>query len=228
LLAAKNRVRRRLSKVGDPRRRAGQRIVIDGKVSLTAFEEHVNASNDDDRIGHLEEHLNSIKNHIKTLSSKAYQVHTNGGVDYVIMFVPIEGALAMALQEDPNMTSDAVGMNVNLATPTTVMIALRTAASVWQVERRNLNGEAIAARASQLYDKFVGFTDDDHPRQATQPGTIDVWGCNEQTQYRRWEFVTPGGSFESTRSQNQQDDDYQRCRRNRNRTASAFNPSRDR
>jgi DNA recombination protein RmuC len=138
----------------------GQRIVIDAKVSLTAFEEHVNASNEDDRAGYLQKHLSSIRTHIRNLSSKAYQVHTNGGVDYVIMFVPIEGALALALQEDPNITSEAVVQNVNLATPTTLMIALRTAASVWQVERRNINADAIAARAGQLYDKFVSFTDD--------------------------------------------------------------------
>jgi DNA recombination protein RmuC len=138
----------------------GQRIVIDAKVSLTAFEEHVNAVNDDDRAGHLQKHLVSIRTHIKTLGSKAYQNHTNGGVDYVIMFVPIEGALAVALEEEPNMTSEAIVQNVSLATPTTLMIALRTAASVWQAERRNLNADAIAARAGQLYDKFVGFTDD--------------------------------------------------------------------
>jgi DNA recombination protein RmuC len=138
----------------------GQRIVIDAKVSLNAFEAHVNAGSDDDRDTYLQRHIASIRTHIKTLGDKAYQVHTNGGVDYVIMFVPIEGALAVALQEAPDLTSEALVRNVNIATPTTLMIALRTAASVWQVERRNQNAEAIAARAGQLYDKFVGFTDD--------------------------------------------------------------------
>jgi DNA recombination protein RmuC len=138
----------------------GQRIVIDAKVSLNAFESYVNAGSDQDRAAHLQRHLASMRTHIKTLGDKAYQVHTNGGVDYVIMFVPIEGALAVALQETPDMTSEALAQNVNLATPTTLMIALRTAASVWQVERRNQNADAIAARAGQLYDKFVGFTED--------------------------------------------------------------------
>ncbi len=138
----------------------GQRIVIDAKVSLTAFEAHVNAGNDEDRAAYLQKHLASMRMHIKTLGDKSYQVHTNGGVDYVIMFVPIEGALAAALEEAPDMTSEALAQNVNIATPTTLMIALRTAASVWQVERRNQNAEAIAARAGQLYDKFVGFTED--------------------------------------------------------------------
>jgi DNA recombination protein RmuC len=138
----------------------GQRIVIDAKVSLNAFEAYVNAGSDEDRAVHLQRHLTSIRTHIKALGDKAYQVYTNGGVDYVIMFVPIEGALAIALQEAPNITSEAVAQNVSLATPTTLMIALRTAASVWQVERRNLNAELIAERAGQLYDKFVGFIED--------------------------------------------------------------------
>lgn len=138
----------------------GQRIVIDAKVSLTAFEAHVNAETDEDRTLQLQRHLVSVRNHIKILGDKAYQVHTNGGVDYVIMFVPIEGALAVALQDAPAMTGEALAQNVNIATPTTLMIALRTAASVWQVERRNQNAEAIASRAGQLYDKFVGFTGD--------------------------------------------------------------------
>jgi DNA recombination protein RmuC len=138
----------------------GQRIVIDAKVSLTAFEAYVNATTDEDRQLNLQKHIASVRGHIKALASKGYQVHTNSAVDYVIMFVPVEGALAVALQEVPAITSEAVAQNVNLATPTTLMIALRTAASVWQVERRNQNAEAIAARAGQLYDKFVGFVDD--------------------------------------------------------------------
>lgn len=138
----------------------GQRIVIDAKVSLTAFEAHVNAENDEDRAAHLQRHLTSMRAHIRTLGDKGYQVHTDGGVDYVIMFVPIEGALAVALQEAPDMTSEAIAQNVSIATPTTLMIALRTAASVWQAERRNKNAEAIATRAGQLYDKLVGFIDD--------------------------------------------------------------------
>lgn len=81
-------------------------------------------------------------------------------IDYVIMFVPIEGALAIALQGDPNLTAFAVDNNVAIATPTTLMIALRTVANVWQVERRNRNAEAIAVRAERLYDKFVGFVED--------------------------------------------------------------------
>ncbi len=91
---------------------------------------------------------------------KEYQTVTGSGLDYVIMFVPIEGALAAALQEDPDITGLAAGSNVAIATPTKLMIALRTVANCWQVDRRNHNAEAIADRAGKIYDKFVGFLDD--------------------------------------------------------------------
>lgn len=137
-----------------------QSIVIDAKVSLTAFEKYVNAETPDIRASEIQKHLASLRTHIRTLGSKGYEVHTRGGVDYVIMFVPIEAALAVALQEAPELTGEALAANVAIATPTTLMIALRTAASVWQVERRNRNAEDIASRAGHLYEKFAGFGKD--------------------------------------------------------------------
>ncbi len=137
-----------------------QRIVIDAKVSLKAFEAYVNAETEEDRARELKLHQASILNHIKILSDKAYQAATGSGLDYVIMFVPIEGALAVALEADPSITSTAATGNVAIATPTTLMIALRTVANVWTVERRNRNAEVIADRAGKLYDKFVGFVED--------------------------------------------------------------------
>jgi DNA recombination protein RmuC len=138
----------------------GQRVVIDAKVSLTAFEEHVNATGEAEGGAALARHITSLRTHIRTLASKDYQSVVGGGLDYVIMFVPIEGALAVALQEQPGLTTEAVGANVAIATPTTLMMALRTIANVWGVERRNRNAEAIAERAGKLYDKFLGFVDD--------------------------------------------------------------------
>lgn len=138
----------------------GQHVVIDAKVSLSAFEAHVNAETEEAKAAHLERHLDSMRTHIRTLSSKEYQALISGGLDYVIMFVPIEGALAAALRRDPELTSFAVQNNVAIATPTTLMIALRTVDSVWQVERRNRNAEAIAERAGKMYGKFVSFIDD--------------------------------------------------------------------
>ncbi len=138
----------------------GQRIVIDSKVSLTAFESFVNAESDVERAAALARHLSSLRAHIKTLGSKDYQQAIGSGLDYVIMFVPIEGALAAALQQEPDLTAFAAANNVTIGTPTTLMMALRTVSNVWQVERRNRNADAIAQRAGALYDKFVGFVGD--------------------------------------------------------------------
>ena len=135
------------------------RIVIDAKVSLTAYEAHSSAENDEDRTAALKAHLVSLRNHIKILSSKEYHAHTTG-VDYVIMFVPIEGALAVALQADPSLIIDALAQHVTIATPTTLITVLRTVRSIWRTWSINKNAEEIAVRAGQLYEKFFGFTED--------------------------------------------------------------------
>lgn len=139
---------------------SGQHVVVDAKVSLVAFEAYVNAEEEEDRRAALATHLGSMRGHIKNLASKEYQELHGGGLDYVIMFIPIEGALAAALQAEPGLTGYAVERNVAIATPTTLMMALRTIDNAWKVERRNQNAEAIAARAGALYDKFVGFVED--------------------------------------------------------------------
>ena len=138
----------------------GQQMVVDAKVSLTAFESLVNAATDEERVVHLQRHLVSVRGHIATLGSKEYHSATGTTLDYVVMFVPIEGALAAALHADPSLIVFAAERNVTITTPTTLMIALRTVANVWQVERRNQNAEEIAVRAGKLYDKFVGFVAD--------------------------------------------------------------------
>lgn len=137
-----------------------KRMVIDSKVSLNAFTDFVNEADPAAKSAHLSRHLVSVRAHIKELSAKKYQQLDASGLDYVLMFVPIEGALVAALQADPGLTGYAAELNVALCTPTTLMIALRTVANVWNVERRNRNAEAIADRAGKLYDKFVGFVAD--------------------------------------------------------------------
>ncbi|MBT4116579.1 MAG: DNA recombination protein RmuC, partial [Rhodospirillaceae bacterium] len=96
----------------------------------------------------------------KGLGEKNYQIAVNSHLDYVIMFVPIEGALAAALQQDPELIGYAIEQNVQIATPNILITVLRTIANVWQVERRNRNADEIAKRAGGLYDKFVGFAGD--------------------------------------------------------------------
>ncbi len=136
-----------------------QRIVIDAKVSLTAYAAAIAADTEEERALHTAAHARSLRQHIRTLGGKEYQKHTPGSFDYVVMFMPIEGALAAALAADPDLVGFAIQNSVFIATPTTLMIALRTAANVWNVERRNRNAEDIAARAGSIYDKMTGFVD---------------------------------------------------------------------
>jgi len=137
----------------------GKTLVIDSKVSLVAYADAVNSETEDKAVAARRRHVASLRNHISSLASKDYQHAENHTVDYVIMFVPIEGALSEALREDGSITEFALGRNVTIATPTTLMMALRTIANVWAVERRNRNAEEIARRAGRLYDKVVGFVD---------------------------------------------------------------------
>lgn len=138
----------------------GQAIVVDAKVSLIAFARHVNAEDAAARAAHLAAHVGSMRAHIRELAERRYPTAIGGALDFVIMFVPIEGALAAAVQAAPELTALAAECRVAIATPTTLLIALRTVANVWQVDRRNRNAEEIARRAGSLYDKFVGFLED--------------------------------------------------------------------
>lgn len=132
-------------------------LVIDAKVSLSAYSEAVNSS--DTVLASLarKRHVVSLRSHINGLSAKGYQTAEGSTVDYVIMFVPIEGALSEALREDGSITEYALERHITIATPTTLMMALRTVSHVWAVERRNSNAELIAKRAGLLYDKMAGF-----------------------------------------------------------------------
>jgi DNA recombination protein RmuC len=137
----------------------GKTLVIDSKVSLLAYTDAVNAETEDQALVARKRHISSLRGHIKGLSAKDYQNAENSSVDYVILFVPIEGALSEALREDGTLTEYALDQNITIATPTTLMMALKTVANVWNVERRNQNAELIAERAGRLYDKVVGFVD---------------------------------------------------------------------
>lgn len=132
-------------------------LVIDSKVSLSAYSEAVESDDPTVVSSARKRHVTSIRNHIIGLSAKAYQAAEESTVDYVIMFIPIEGALSEALREDGALTEFALERNITIATPTTLMMALRTVAHVWAVERRNSNAELIAKRAGLLFDKVAGF-----------------------------------------------------------------------
>lgn len=132
------------------------RLVIDSKVSLTAFAAYT-ASEAADRDLHLQAHITSVRTHIRTLGDKAYHHHAKSKMDYVMMFVPIESALATAIQSDPDLVEFAMSRGVMLTTPTTLMTVLRTVRNVWDIEKRHQNADEIANRAGALYEKVVGF-----------------------------------------------------------------------
>ena len=136
-------------------------IIVDAKTSLVAYERYVNAENDEERRLYARHHLDAVKNHIDRLSDKSYTalegVHT---LDFIFMFMPIEGALMLALQEDPSLYDKAFAKHIVLVSPTTLLVALRAVENTWRRERQNRNALEIARRAGALYDKFVGFAED--------------------------------------------------------------------
>ena len=136
-----------------------QRLVIDSKVSLKDFERAVNADDDAERGAAVKAHINSVRTHIKSLGEKNYDALYEG-VNFTVMFIPLEGAASLALQNDAELSSDAFSRGVMIATPTTLMMAMRTVQNLWTIDRQNQNARAIAERAGALYDKFNGFVED--------------------------------------------------------------------
>jgi DNA recombination protein RmuC len=136
-------------------------IVIDAKVSLTAYERYCSAESDESRKVELHAHVRSIREHIKQLSERNYSalegVHS---LDFVLMFVPIESALIEAVRADEKLYRDAMEKNVAIVTVSTLLTTLRTVAGLWKMEDRNRHAIEIAQRAGLLYDKFVGFATD--------------------------------------------------------------------
>jgi DNA recombination protein RmuC len=134
-------------------------MVIDSKVSLNDYETATNAEDPAEAEAALRRHVAAIRAHITALGEKGYHRMDDGSVDYVLMFIPIEGAFSEALRADPGLASFAMEKRVGLTTPTTLMLTLRTVEHIWAVERRESNAMEIARRAGQLYDKVAGFVD---------------------------------------------------------------------
>jgi DNA recombination protein RmuC len=136
-------------------------LVIDSKVSLVGYEKFVSHEDEHEKQLALREHINSIRSHIKNLSGKNYQnLYQLESLDFVLMFMPIEPAFALAVQSDTSLFSDAFEMNIVIVSPSTLLATLRTIASIWRQENQNKNALEIARQSGALYDKFVGFVDD--------------------------------------------------------------------
>jgi DNA recombination protein RmuC len=136
-------------------------IIIDSKVSLTAYERYCNETSVEARDLHLKEFLRSLKAHINGLEAKRYQdIDKLNTPDFVMMFLPIEGAYSLAVQHDRELHSYAWGKKIVLVCPATLFASLRTIASLWRIERQNQNAQEIARQGGALYDKFAGFLED--------------------------------------------------------------------
>ena len=139
----------------------GKKMIVDSKVSLTAYEKYVNEEDDEQQNLHLKEHLNSVKRHVEQLSDKRYQdIYQMESPDFVLLFIPIEPAFALALQEDITLYNKAFEKNIVIVTPSTLLATLRTIDSMWTNQKQQENAIEIARQAGALYDKFEGFVSD--------------------------------------------------------------------
>lgn len=136
-------------------------LVIDSKVSLTAYLRVHEAEDEDTRRSALTDHIASVQRHLKQLSEKNYQgIDAIRTLDYVFMFIPSEAAYVEALRGDFGLQRQALNLNIALVSPTTLMPMLRAVENLWRLDKQEKNAEAIANRAGTLYDKFVGFLAD--------------------------------------------------------------------
>ena len=133
-------------------------MVIDSKVSLTAYSRYLSADTDEVRAIALREHLQSIRKHIDELSRKKYEEHVSGAANFVMLFIPNEPAYSLALSHEPNLWEEAYAKNVVLINGTNLIAALRMAQDMWQRERQERNIQLILEKATGLYDQFALFT----------------------------------------------------------------------
>jgi len=139
----------------------GKKMVVDSKVSLTAYEKHINEEDESLKNGYLKEHVNSIKRHVEQLGDKNYQdLYQIESPDFVLLFIPMEPAFALALNEDTTLYNKAFEKNIVIVTPSTLLATLRTIDSMWTNQKQQENAFEIARQAGALYDKFEGFVAD--------------------------------------------------------------------
>ena len=138
----------------------GRDVIIDSKVSLTAYDRYYSSDMELDKSQALKEHIASIRRHINELKDKSYDelVGVNS-LDIVLMFVAIEPALMLAFENDRNLFQDAFKHRIFLVSPSTLTMNLQVIENMWRYEYQNKNAQEIAKRASDLYDKFTGFVE---------------------------------------------------------------------
>lgn len=136
-------------------------VIIDAKVSLKAYESFCSESDQERRAEFLLQHVQSVRSHVKALSSKDYQnLMTLNSLDFVLLFMPVEAAFSVAVQQDGGLFTDAFEKNIILVGPSTLLATLRTIQNIWRYEQQSQNAIEIASAAGALYDKFVAFVSD--------------------------------------------------------------------
>lgn len=136
-------------------------LVVDAKVSLTAFERYYNTNDPAERDQHLRAHITSIRSHVENLSRTNYQtLYQINTPDYLLLFVPLENALMVASQADPKLFTDALDRNIVLVTTSSLLATMRTVAHLWKQEKQTRSVVEIARQSGLLYDKFVAFVED--------------------------------------------------------------------
>ncbi len=139
----------------------GKKMVVDSKVTLTAYERYINEEDDHAKSQYLKEHVIALKRHVDQLSEKNYQdLYQMESPDFVLLFIPIESAFALALNEDTTLYNKAFEKNIVIVTPSTLLATLRTIDSMWTNQKQQENALEIARQAGALYDKFEGFVGD--------------------------------------------------------------------
>jgi len=139
----------------------GKKMIVDSKVTLTAYEKYINEEDDNLKSQFLKEHLISLKRHIDQLSEKNYHdLYQMESPDFVLLFIPIESAFALALNEDTTLYNKAFEKNIVIVTPSTLLATLRTIDSMWTNQKQQENAVEIARQAGALYDKFHGLLSD--------------------------------------------------------------------
>jgi len=136
-------------------------VIIDSKVSLTAYNNFVNAETDAEKTVALKAHLASIRQHMKGLADKNYQANiSDNGLDFIIMFIPIEPAYIVAIQSEKSLYEEALEKRIVFVSPTLLIPSLQLIKHTWRQENQNRNAIEIANKAGDLYDKFVSLSDD--------------------------------------------------------------------
>jgi DNA recombination protein RmuC len=167
-----------------------KQVIIDSKVSLTAYNNFVNSESEEEKKIALKAHLLSIRQHMRALGDKSYQNISETGLDFIIMFIPIEPAYILAIQSERALYEEALERRIVFVSPTLLIPSLQLIKNVWKQENQSRNVVEIANRAGELYDKFVGFSED-LMKLGNQLNTSKA--TYEETRNRQWKFGSQSG-----------------------------------